>query len=126
MVRFVEHVGRHHAVVAAQVGGELAPVEFARGDRVEAVAGRAKPHALQGRRLVVGGCHGKASAGGRQRRQAQTTAEFQKGLPRPVDGREFLGEHDRRLPDVGPVGNPLVLVEGHEVDEGLHVGWPPD
>jgi hypothetical protein len=126
VVLLVEHVGGHDAVERAQVGRQGPPVEEPHGEAHGAVAVGVVPHRLQGVLLVVAGRGGEATAGGHDRGQADAAAEFQQREAGAVAGREVLGEHDGRLPDVRPVGNPLVALERLDVDQGVDVGGLPD
>ena len=125
MVRLVEHIGRHNPVEEAQIGRGPAPVEHAGGEGGERISGGIEAHPCQGCLFVVGGRDRKPGPGRHEAGEAQAAAELQERLATAIGVGQILGQHDRRFPDVGPVGNPLVVLEGDQVDQRLHIGRPP-
>ena len=126
MMGLIEDIGGDNEIERAEIVGEIPPVEDPRPQAGDRIALGVVAHPLEGRLLVVGGGDGEAGPGGDDRRQPQAAAELEERPPTPIHGGQILGEDDRRLPHVGPVGDPLVGLEGRQVDERLHVRGAPD
>jgi len=113
-------------VEAAQIGGRPPPIDEPDREPLGPIAVGVVANALEGRLLVVAGRGGEAPPGRHDGGQAEAAAEFQKPAARPVHQGQLLGQDQRRLPHVRPIGNPLVGREGLLVDQRIDVGRAPE
>ena len=126
MVLLVEHVGRHHEVERGEIVRQPPPVEEQRLEAGGPVAVGVVANALERVLLVVARHRPEAPPLRHDGGQREAAAEFEEAATSPLERRHVFGQHEGRLPDVCPVGDPLVPLERLHVDQRVEVGRQPE
>ena len=123
VARLVEQVGAEHEIPGrgAQQRLRLAPADSGdtEGEAVAIGVPLQQPDCILG---PVGREHLGAAARRRERRQPEPAAELEDTEPSQLTRRDMASEREAARPELGPVGQELLLVEGRLVDQLLGTG----
>ena len=127
IARFVEEVGAEHEIPGRRAKQRLGLAPADACDAEEDAVALGVP-AQQVNRVLrpvgredlgAGDCCG-------ERRQSETAAELENPQPVQLPCRDVAGEREAARPQLGPVGQELLLVEGRLVDQLLGARRPED